>query len=260
MQELLQECIKLVNLPYTALFGLSLLYWILYLAGVLGSDFLDFLGLDFGADVEVDAELGVDADLDADLEMGPQGGALAAVMRFVHGGDVPLTVIVSALNMSMWTISLLANYYLKNSSVLIALGLFVPILVLGIITTKLALMPFVPLLKRAFDESGDAIEMLGKPCVVTSIKVTSKYGQAEIPKKGSPLVINVKSKEGETLARGDEAVVYGRDPKDDVYLVTGLGLDTETLTGDEKGTPQRHTGDPEPDGKTKATEPKRLSQ
>ena len=61
MQELWLECIKAVNLPYSILFGATLTYWILYLVGALGSDFLDFM--DFDTDVDVDPDVDVDADI-----------------------------------------------------------------------------------------------------------------------------------------------------------------------------------------------------
>ena len=44
MLDVLRESISLVNLPYTFLLGLVVLYWTLYLIGALGSDALDFAG------------------------------------------------------------------------------------------------------------------------------------------------------------------------------------------------------------------------
>jgi len=209
MLELFHESIKVVNLPYTILFGAMLTYWSLYVVGALGSDFLDFMELDMG---------GGDGDLDVDVDA--SGGALASVMRFVHGGDVPMTIILSTQSISMWVLSILANYYLENDSVPVAFGLFFPIFLISLIVTSFSLAPLVPILKRAFDETGDRIEVIGQICVVSSLEVTPKYGQAEISRQGSPLAINVKTKEGETLTKGDEAVVFARDDNDETYVVT----------------------------------------
>lgn len=228
MMELLHECVRVVNLPYTLLFGATFLYWILYLVGVLGSDFLEFM--DFDVDVDADLgpgmEPGIDGDFDADIDIGHGGGALAAVLRFVHGGNVPVTIIASSMILSMWVLSILTNYYLKNTNGLIALGLFIPIFICSMLITKTALMPFVPLLKHAFDESGDTVDILGKPCIVCSLEANVKYGMAEVATKGSPIAIHVRTRDNETLKKGDEAVVFGRDRDDDVYLVTKLDVDS----------------------------------
>lgn len=204
MQELFEESIRAVNLPYTVLFGLSAFYWILYLVGVFGADLLDF-------------EL--DGDGDVDLEGGGGGGMiLGALMRFVYAAEVPVTVVASTLSVSMWVISVLTNYYTSNTSVLLAAALALPIFAGGMVMTKISLKPFVPLLKRAFDESSDVIHVIGQLCIVTSLEATSKHGQVEVPLKGAPLLLNAKTREGIRLKKGDEAVVYAKD-NDGTYII-----------------------------------------
>lgn len=222
MFELFQESIRPVNLPYTILFGLSLFYWISYLVGVVGSDLLDF---DFDADVEGDGA----GDLDGAGEGG--GSIIGALMRFVYAADVPVTVIFTVLSAAMWVYSLLANRFLGAVSELIVVAISIPILICGVVTTKVVLMPFVPILKKAFDESSDTIPVIGKLCVVTSLEVTEKHGQAEVPLKGSPLLLNVKARDGVVLRKGDEAVVYGKDD-DDTYIIAPFS-DSANETGDE---------------------------
>jgi hypothetical protein len=212
MQELWLECIKTVNLPYSLLFAITLFYWLLYIVGALGSDFLDFMDFDTDADL--------DGDMDPDMDVGHHGGILASTMKFMHAGEVPATIIASCLNISMWAFSILLNHYLENTNVLLAAGLFFPILLAGMLMTRVSLAPFVPLLKKAFDESGDVVEVIGKLCTVTSLEVTSKYGQAELPLEGSPLLLHVKIQSGDPLKKGEEAVIFGHDKKEDVYLIT----------------------------------------
>lgn len=219
MYELFQESIRPVNLPYTMLFGLTLFYWASYLVGVVGSDLLDF---DFDADLEGDAG----ADLDG---VGDGGGSvLGALMRFVYAADVPITVIVSVLSAVMWVYSLLANRFLGPVSETIVLLISIPILLGGIVTTKIVLMPFVPLLKKAFDESSDTIPVIGKLCVVSSLEATEKHGQAEVPLKGSPLLLNVRTGAGVVMKKGEEAVVFAKE-EDGIYLIA-------PFDGDANGT------------------------
>lgn len=203
MIEVLQESIRAINLPYTIFFGVCMLYWVMYLVGVFGSDLLDF---DIG-----DTEGDLDVEGDGCLGLG-------AVMRFVHAADVPVTVIVTVFSMAMWCLSILANYYTGNTSLLFALGLFVPIFGAGLVVTRFVLMPFVPVLKQAFDESSDVVHVIGQICVVASLEVTPKHGQAEVPLKGSPLLLNVKCREGMAMKKGDEAVVVAKDD-DGTYII-----------------------------------------
>jgi hypothetical protein len=217
MIELFQESIRIVNLPYTILFGLSVFYWMLYLVGVFGSDLLDF---DFDMDTDMDADVDVDVDVDVDggVDGGSGGSILGALMRFVYAAEIPVTVVASVLSMAMWAFSVLSNHYLSNTSLLIALALSIPIVVGGVIATKVILMPFVPLLKKAFDESSDIVHVIGQLCVVCSLEVSERHGQAEVPLKGSPLLLNVKTREGITMKKGDEAVVFAKDD-DGTYII-----------------------------------------
>lgn len=212
MYELLQESIRLVNLPYTILFGISAFYWILYLVGIFGSDLLDF-----------DFDLDTDGDVDLDgLGDGAGGGSLlGALMRFVYAAEVPVTVIASTLSVAMWAISVLTNYYTSNTNLMLAAAFTLPIFLGGLVVTKIVLMPFVPLLKKAFDESSDVIHVIGQLCVVTSMEATPTHGQAEVPLKGSPLLLNVKTREGVTMNKGDEAVVFAKDD-DGTYIIAAF--------------------------------------
>lgn len=217
MYELFQESIRPVNLPYTILFGVSIFYWCLYLVGVFGSDLLDF---DFDGDFDADG--GADPGLDGGHHDG--GSLLGGMMKFVYAAEVPVTVIASVLSTAMWAISLLSNHYLNNTNAMLALVLVIPIVVGGFVATKIILMPFVPLLKKAFDESSDVIHVIGQLCVVTTLEVTEKHGQAEVPLKGSPLLINVVTRDGVTMRKGDEAVVFARED-DGTYVITPFSGD-----------------------------------
>lgn len=226
MLELFYESIELVNLPYTILLGLMLFYWILYIVGAIGSDVLEFAGLDLDADADVDVggDLDADVDGDVDLDHGGHGGPLGSVLQFFHVGEVPVTLIVSVLILSMWCISVLANYALGNSSGLVAMLLFFPILLGGLVVTKTVLTPFAPLLKKIFDQSGDKVELIGRRCTVCSSEATSTYGQCEVTTKGSPLLLNVQTREGLRLARGEEAVIFDYDKANNVYLIAKLDI------------------------------------
>jgi len=183
--------------------------------------------VDVDVDVDADLDVDMDADVDTDLDVDHGGGILASFGRFMHAGDIPVTVILSGIVLSMWVVSVVTNHALGNESGLLALAMSVPICIGSLFVTKALLFPFVPLLRRAFDEKGDSVEILGKPCVVSSLEATSKYGQAEITTTGAPIVINVKTREGLVLKRGDEAVVYEIGESGDVFYIAGLNMESE---------------------------------
>lgn len=239
MWELFQAAIAPANLPYTVLLGLILLYWLLYLLGMLGEDALDFLGLDLDADVDVDvdadvdididADVDVDADLDADMGGAGPAGALVSVLSFFHVGEVPVIIIFSILALATWLISIVATQLIGRADFVIGLMLFVPVFLGGLIVTKTLVMPFAPYLKKVLNQSGDKVQVVGRRCVVTSIEATPKYGQAEMPTEGAPLLLNVKTRDGVTLHKGDEAVVFDYDKPTSVYFIAALDIDTPAV-------------------------------
>lgn len=89
MIQLLQESVALVNLPYTMLFGLMVLYWIVYALGLISSEM-------FSADTDVDvsgdlghADVGGDlghADIHGDFGHADVGGDLGHAD--LHGADL----------------------------------------------------------------------------------------------------------------------------------------------------------------------------
>jgi hypothetical protein len=235
MLDVLRESVSPVNLPYTFLLALVILYWVLYLLGALGSEALDFAGLDVDADVDLDVDADADVDLDADIHPGGGGlsGIFTSVLHFVYIGQLPLILVLSVFILSMWLLSMATNHVLGNSSIWIALLLAVPFILVGMIITKLALMPFTPLLKRVFADQGEKVQVIGKTCRITSLHATPEYGQAELIREGEPIVLNVKTKEGVTLEKDAEAVVFDVDETNSVYLVAPFDIHTDSGREDQ---------------------------
>jgi hypothetical protein len=220
-------------LPYTILLGLVVVYWVLYLLGACGEDALDFLGLDLDgdmdvdvdADVDVDVDVDVDADIDADIHSGAaHGSALGSFLHFFHVGDVPIIMIFSTLALAMWFISIVTTHLLGKATIVIGLMLFVPIVMAGLMVTKAVIMPLAPWLKEVLSQEGDKVQVLGRRCIVTSLEVTSESGQADIQTEEAPISLNVRTREGVTLKKGDEAVVFDHDKEKNVYLIAALDV------------------------------------
>ncbi len=227
MLEIWNQSIAPVNLPYTVLLGVVFGYWILYILGAVGSDLFDFAGLD------VDGDLDVDADFNGNIDASNGGadGVLGSALHFFHIGEVPVVLVFSVLILSMWVVSVLTNHAIGNSSGLVATVLFVPIVLAGLVITKTVIGPFAPLLKRVFDQSGDKVELIGRRCVVCSSEATAEYGQCEVSMKGAPILLNVQTKQGDRLVRGEEAVIFDYDKANNVYWIAKLDIHAASKEG-----------------------------
>jgi hypothetical protein len=214
--ELIEAAFLSVNLPYTVLTIIVMLYWCLAILGAADLNALDF-DLDFDADMDMDAN--------ANMDMAGGGHGFIYFLGFFGIGAVPLTLSVTFLVLSMWSVSLLANHYLHNTSGLIALGMFLPILFCGLIMAKFLTFPIIPLFKKLREQSGQMARALGSACIISSSEATETFGQAEVTTDGAPLTLNVRTTEGETLKKGDEAVVVDYDKDASIYLVKKLSLE-----------------------------------
>lgn len=215
MNEVLTEAIAAYNLPLTVLVGLIVAYWLLVIVGVVGMESFDF---------------DVDADLDANTGAG--GGIGLAVLRFLNFGLVPAIVVLSVLVLSLWTISLVANFALNPAgSILIAIGLFCGNLFISAFLTKLLTAPLKKLFV-ALDVDGDTHDpIVGRTCVVKSLAVTQTDGQAEVDRDGATFLINVRISEGQdSLVKGDRALVVAEDKESSLFNIRKDSLVEEEQT------------------------------
>ena len=212
VKELLSAGVALVNFPYTILVATVLLYWISVILGVL-----DIEVLNFDVDADVDADVDVDVGVDGHVE---GGGALHGFLHFLNVGEVPVSIILSFQILSMWVGSILANYYMKNDSLLMALALFPPNLLAGLVLSKIVAMPYLKLFRTlGGPEGANKVQILGNTCKVVSSSVTKEIGQAEIQTKGAPVLLNVRAAPGQSLGKGEEGVIVEFDTKRNLYII-----------------------------------------
>ena len=210
MRELLSAAVALINLPYTILLAIALVYWSSVILGALDMDVMNF-----DVDADVDADFDVDADVHAD-----GGGAVWGLLHFFNVGEIPVAIILSFLFLSMWVGSILANYYMKNESLLMALALFPPNLLAGLVLSKIVAMPYLKLFRTlGGPEGANKVQILGNTCKVVSSSVTKEIGQAEIQTKGAPVLLNVRAAPGQSLGKGEEGVIVEFDKKRNLYII-----------------------------------------
>ena len=201
MNEVFDQAFRMVNLPFTVLLGLIVLYWLLVALGAL--------------DVHLFSDVGHDAhhELDHDGD---------GFLHFLGIGDVPVMVIVSVLGLSMWLGSMLSNYYLTGGSQLYALALLVPNFLISVVVTRYVTLPLRPLFRLINKDRGPGEEVLGRVCQIVTSEATPTFGQAEITRSGASVLINVRTLDDAVLVKGARAAVVRSDSEKGVYYITPM--------------------------------------
>jgi len=203
MNELMETAFSTVNLPYTVLLLVIVLYWLLVIIGLMDIGAFDF-DLDTDFDLEMDGSGGIPG-------LGPQ------MVGFLNVGEVPVMFYLSVVILSMWIGSVETNAWLGNENVWIALALAVPNLIVGLLVAKVATQP----LKWLNIRKKETNKFAGMLCVVTTTEVTETFGECEIQIANTPVKIFARTRGGEVLKKGDAAVVVQRLKHDDnLYVVT----------------------------------------
>ena len=220
MVELISAAFAPVNVVFTVLLLLTGLYWITVILGVLDINLFD---VDV---VDSSPEISMDADADVGLD-GMEMGIGRSVLHFFYVGEVPTMILVSILVLSLWTFSILGNYYLNpGGSFLVATPIFIGNLVASAFVMKLFAVPLKRLyvmLNKDYNAPGDVI---GRICrVVTTHVANDKMGQAEVPTKGAPILLNVLSQDEHVFQKGEEAVIVALDDPKGTYLIAPVNLE-----------------------------------
>jgi hypothetical protein len=68
-------------------------------------------------------------------------------------------------------------------------------------------------------------KIVGKTCIIKTPEASLYAGQAELATGASPILLNVRTREGETLVKGDEALIVEHDNSRDIYTVVKYDLE-----------------------------------
>jgi hypothetical protein len=201
MREVLAEAISLVNLPFTVLLGLFMLYWLLVSLGALD-----------------DSESDLDGDLDGDADGDFAGG----VLHFINLGEAPLMVALSIFSLCLWACSMIANHYFTDHKLPLALAFLLPNLILSAVVTRYVTLPLRPVFRLMRAHEAEPKSLVGEVGRIVTSSATESFGQAEIERNGAPLLVMVRTESGVTLPRGTKVVIFGEDTERDLYHVTAV--------------------------------------
>jgi hypothetical protein len=187
-----------------------LLYWLSVIIGAL-----DMSSFDFDMDVDIDV------DVDADVDAGSSGGGwFAGGLHFFNFGRLSFTVVFSLLILGMWSMSILGNFYLGNGSMVFPFIMFIPILFVSLVMTKIITTPLVPVFE-SLDKGVEAVDYLGLTCKMLLPATTTQMVQAEVLHNSNPLLVSVMVSETQKTAvlKGEEALIVGRSSDDRYFLI-----------------------------------------
>jgi hypothetical protein len=230
MTEFFTAAFAPVNVLFTALLLVVGLYWILVILGTLDIDLfhihLPHGGTDFHVDGHVDVGHDVGGHADGHVE-GIEPGIGHSILHFFYLGEVPTMLLVSIMVLSLWTFSMLGNHYLNpEGSMAMALAIFVGNFAISTVVLKFVALPlrtFYFILNKDYNAPGDVV---GKVCQVVTTHVTrEKMGQAEVPTKGAPLLLNVLAHDDHVFSRGEQALVVERDAAKGTYRIAPVKLE-----------------------------------
>lgn len=202
MQLFLQVVLSYPTLPLSIVLSVCLLYWLLMATGLLGD------GLDLGLADGVEAE-GI-------------AHAVAAILGRLGLTGAPLMLVLTLLVFFSWT-----QVYLLQLLLLQGLPGFWRFALgsLGLLLAPLPAAPATALVLRPFRRmwlrarTTGVPQLLGRTGVVISAAVTASEGRATLDDGGAGLVLQVRSRDGASLPRGQAVMLVEYDPKAYCYYV-----------------------------------------
>lgn len=230
MDPFLQAITSFPTVPLTVLLGVVVGYWIFALVSGAAFDGGDAVtgGLKAVGDATTGAIKGageavvgalkgtveaVAGDHDADLS----DQAEAGVMSMLGLGKVPITITLSVVALSAWTVSTLATLILQPANIFFQAALLLISLVGGLMGAAVLLRP----LGKALDQSKPARrrDSLGQICTITSGRVDGTFGTAQIDDGAAGLNVHVICPKTNTLKKGDRAILVDFETAKDTYEI-----------------------------------------
>ncbi|HEY1172764.1 MAG TPA: hypothetical protein VGH19_15460 [Verrucomicrobiae bacterium] len=207
--ELFRDSLAWINLPFTVMLGGVVLYWLLVLIGMIDIDLPFFDGGDGVGDAAGGTEGG-----------GEDEGVLQPVLKFLNIGEAPAMSVVTIMVLCMWIFAILVNrFFNPDHTVLMALGLFVPNLLVTAIITHFVAKPFAKMNRYLNTDYDKAPPMVGLVGTVMTSELDGKFGTINIDIKGAPLTVQARSENGKIYKQGDRVQVVREDKSSGIYFV-----------------------------------------
>ena len=206
-QEFLNIAFSPVNTVLTVLLILSVIYWL----------FTIITGLDI--------DIGLDADFDVDINS-PDGhvhvpddaSGWLQFLKFLNLDIVPITYFLTLSLLLTW----LGSFYLESFfsfEIWISALLVVPVFFISMLLTKLILKPLNPFFKEINHKGETSHDFLGRQGRMKSTIHGVKTGMLEVFVGKDPMILMVRSKDGEVINHGTTVYIVDEDREKRIYYV-----------------------------------------
>ncbi len=190
---------------YSAFLIIIICYWLLALLGLIDIEFFD---------------IDLDVDIDGDSVAHAIGGFL---LSFGLTG-VPVTLVFSLLILFAWLLTCIASIFvlpllpidsIPILTIITGLVIVVVAFVLALYLTEWSIRP----MKRLFirHDAKNNQDFIGRECIVSSLDVNEKTGQAKLEDGGVPLLLSVRAEIPNTLTKGSKAILMSYNKEKNYY-------------------------------------------
>lgn len=206
-QEFLNTAFSPVNTVLSVLLILSVICWL----------FTIITGLDI--------DVGLDADFDADINS-PDGhvhvpddaSGWLQFLKFLNLDIVPITYFLTLSLLLTW----LGSFYLESFfsfEIWISALLVIPVFLISILLTKIILKPLKPFFREINHKGETSHEFLGRQGRMKSTIHGVKTGMLEVFIGKDPMILMVRSKDGEVINHGTTVYIVDEDREKRIYYV-----------------------------------------
>lgn len=216
MLELLDFSITGVNIIPTVLLIFVLIYWIIVIIGVIDVETVD-VDLDLDHDLELDFHTDAEVHAAADAHVGV--GGFASVLSFFNIGHMPLMVFLSFFTLPLWASTLLINDFWGITNFFTGLLVFFPTFIGCLFVAKFLTIPVAKFYRKIRHENEAIKHIVGQLCMAKLPISEEQISQAEIKVNGTSVLINAKTRHGETIAKGAQGLVIEEDAAGKFYYV-----------------------------------------
>ena len=206
-QEFLNTAFSPVNTVLSVLLILSVIYWL----------FTIITGLDI--DVGLDADIDTDVNSpDGNVHIPDDASGWLQFLKFLNLDIVPITYFLTLSLLLTW----LGSFYLESFfsfKIWISALMVIPIFFISILLTKLILKPLNPFFREINHKGEIPHDFLGRQGRMKSTIHGDKTGMLEVFVGKDPMILMVRSKDGEVINHGTTVYIVDEDREKRIYYV-----------------------------------------
>ena len=199
------------NVLGTFLLCFCVAYWLIVIIGIIDLDLFDF---------EIEADLDLEADVEFEVSVDGSVAWINRVLMFLNLGKIPFMVWLTFLSFPLWLMLMIVNEFFGNTTFILGLVFFVPLVLISAFIAKPLTYPFVKIFSK-LDEENKPKDLIGKIGVVILAGREDRKGQIEIDYNGSPIRLYVwPSSKKIKLKKNESVLVISKsETEEQVYIV-----------------------------------------